>query len=162
MKKDTVVCRDRHGNAEEVAVDVLEPRASVYGVIVKDDKVLLSREWDGYDFPGGGIDKGETFDEALEREVREETGINVKRDKLLHATTNFFKTSSGRFLQGHLIYYRCDYVSGDISTEWLTDEEKEFMQAAEWVPLDSLKKIAFYNAVDSEALIHMAIEGKGV
>ena len=36
-------------------------RPSVYAVIIKSGKILLSRQWDGYDFPGGGIEKGESI-----------------------------------------------------------------------------------------------------
>lgn len=55
-------------------------------VIVKDDKVLILREaatyGDGtqrgrYHMPGGRIESGENFEDALRREVREETGLEV-------------------------------------------------------------------------------------
>ena len=55
--------------------------------IVRDGKVLLLREagsyQDGtnsgrYDLPGGRLKPGERFDEALRREVREETGLEIE------------------------------------------------------------------------------------
>ena len=70
MKKNCqVTCHDINGNLFEISVDQLSFRPSVYGVIIKDGKVLLSKQWDGYDFPGGAIEPGETIHEALIREI---------------------------------------------------------------------------------------------
>ena len=51
-------------------------RPSSRAVIVKDGKVLLNHigKYECYEFPGGGIEEGETPEEALIREVTEETG----------------------------------------------------------------------------------------
>lgn len=63
MKK--VICRDHEEKLYEVGVDKLKFRPSVYGILIEDGKVLLSRQWEGYDFPGGGIELGETVEEVL-------------------------------------------------------------------------------------------------
>lgn len=54
-------------------------RPSVRAVIIKDGMAAMvySRKFDYYKFPGGGIEKGESHVEALIREVREETGLDV-------------------------------------------------------------------------------------
>ncbi len=54
-------------------------RPSARAIIEKDGKLLLvySRKYDYYKFPGGGIEKGETGENALIREVLEETGYRV-------------------------------------------------------------------------------------
>jgi len=56
-------------------------RNAVRAVIVKDDKLFMVylNKTNEYKFPGGGIDKNETYEEALIREVKEETGASVKR-----------------------------------------------------------------------------------
>ncbi len=51
-------------------------------VIIRDNKiVLMYRERDNmkyYAFPGGGIEIGETKEECIIREMKEELGINIK------------------------------------------------------------------------------------
>ena len=51
-------------------------RPSARAVILKDGKVLLNyvKKFDCYEFPGGGIESGETPEQAVCREVAEETG----------------------------------------------------------------------------------------
>lgn len=59
------------------------PRLSVVAVIDNLDHVLIGARRRGkykgtYVLPGGGVEVGETLDEALVREVMEETGVTVR------------------------------------------------------------------------------------
>ena len=49
-------------------------------ILIDGDKVLLIKHSyiPGWHFPGGGVDHAETIDEAAVREVREETGYEIK------------------------------------------------------------------------------------
>jgi mutator protein MutT len=66
--------------------------ASVYLVLMKDNKILLSRRYktgyfDGsYSFPSGHLDGNETLKQGTIRETKEEIGITVKSEdlKLVH------------------------------------------------------------------------------
>ena len=54
-------------------------RPSVRGIIVRDGKIAMmhSKKYNYYKLPGGGIEPGETLEETLIREVREESGLVV-------------------------------------------------------------------------------------
>ena len=72
-------------DAKNYAPDApLHIRPSVRGIVIRDGKVLRvhSRKYDYYKFPGGGIEAGEDHNEALCREVREETGFAVSPNSI--------------------------------------------------------------------------------
>lgn len=66
----------------------------VTAVIIKNDLVLLIHRFrDGIEFfnlPGGGVEKGESKKDALLREVKEETNLDVKINKELWKYYNDF------------------------------------------------------------------------
>ena len=153
-----IVCKGLFGEIAEVSPDELRFRPSIYGLVIKNGNILLCPQWDGWDYPGGGIDLGETLEEALVREVKEETGITVSRSKLLHVSDNFFQPTFAKEQHWHSIklYYTCEYVSGEISSDGFMAHEKEYMKKAQWVPLEQAKTFKFYNPEDNEALIVLA------
>lgn len=77
-------------------------------------KILLQNrvknDWKGYTFPGGHVEKGESFVEATIREIKEETGLTVKNLQLCGIKQ--FPIDHGRYsvwlyktnqYEGHLI-----------------------------------------------------------
>lgn len=62
-------------------------RTRATGVVIKDNKVLLIKRFNNgkqyYVFPGGGVEEGETVEEALIRELKEETSLNIKVSRKL-------------------------------------------------------------------------------
>ena len=153
----TVICKNVLGEECEMPVEKLFFRPSVYGILIKDNKILLSRQWDGYDFPGGGIEIGETIPEALEREFKEETGLQVKIGDFVDFVENFYKyRNTGQCCHSFLFYYRCQNIGGEITDKYLTDDEKEYCSKAEWIDLKDIEKIKFYNTVNSLGLIKKA------
>ena len=152
-----VICKNVLGEESEVPVEELFFRPSVYGVLIENNKIMLSKQWDGYDFPGGGIELGETIPEALRREFHEETGIRIKIGKLVNFEENFFEFRYQK-LRSHsfLFYYTCKKIGGDPSEQHLTEEEKAYCGEAEWIDLKDIKKIKFYNNVDSIEIINLA------
>lgn len=60
-------------NLNDSEIDIINNK--VRGILVKDDKVLVANYGGIILFPGGKVDKGENLEEALVRELFEETGI---------------------------------------------------------------------------------------
>ena len=67
----------------------------VYGVILREDNILLVLKTRGpykglWDLPGGRLEKGESKEQALIREISEETGVKVEKFRFLKEVTAEF------------------------------------------------------------------------
>lgn len=146
----TIICKDVYGNEYPTDASELVQRVGVYAVVVRDDKILLTRQWGGYGIVGGGVDNGETLEKALAREVQEETGLTVAVGELFyHATTFFKKNAQATAHQSLQLYFRCEYVDGQIHSDDITDSEQGYTDGApEWVDINNIDTIDFYHSVE--------------
>ncbi len=89
---------------------------------------------DGWEFPGGKIEEGETPQEALRREIMEELNTEIKVGELVDTVEYDYPTF-------HLSMdcFWAEVVSGDLvlkeheASKWLTREE---LDSVEWLPAD--------------------------
>ena len=103
--------------------------------INKSGKVLTLNDQEiGLDLPGGKIQIGETdFPSSLRREVREETGLEIKVGRpFVTWEIPMFEHYRGSRL--FLVGYVCSYVSGEVK---ISNEHTSF----EWVSKDTYKQI---------------------
>jgi ADP-ribose pyrophosphatase YjhB (NUDIX family) len=139
-----VICTDIHGASYKASIDELIWRPSVYGVIIRDGTLLTPIHFGKINLPGGGIEPNETIAEALVREVKEETGVLVRPLHLLDVTDQFFawkpKTGKVQFYHTLLLYYACEYVTGELSINGFDEDEKDYAVLAEWTLLSTLHK----------------------
>jgi 8-oxo-dGTP diphosphatase len=140
----TVSTVDTKGQVKDVAVTDLAWRPSVYGIVIRDDKILLCPQFgDKYDLPGGAVERGESLEGAVLREVKEETGLDVAVGEVLDAQSTFFTFNheGGESYQTIMLFYACEFLGGELSTDGFDEYEKEYTRMAEWVPLTELKNI---------------------
>jgi ADP-ribose pyrophosphatase YjhB (NUDIX family) len=128
------------------------PRLAVRAVILRDNCLLLVNAYRGSDAlwcaPGGGVDLHQALQEALQREVREETGLEV--DVGMMCLVNEFHDPDGDFHQVD-IYFRCTVTGGDPEGEWVDPEgivtHRRWVTRAEMANMrvkpDSLAGVAF-------------------
>jgi len=86
----------------------------VKGVIFRRGRLLLLRRRDYlvvapglWDLPGGGVEVGDSLEDSLVREVREETGFAVRVGPPIHAAIVRTHMVSGKALVVTVVYYRC-------------------------------------------------------
>ena len=71
--------------------------------------LLINSHWRGWEYPGGLIEPGETFQEALKREVREEAGVEIEITGFVGICKNVGKDIVN-------IDFTARYVSGELKT----------------------------------------------
>lgn len=112
-------------------------RNTVKGIIFNDNNILMIKTNEGdYQFPGGGLEKEETRNDALKREVREETGYKVTEiyETLGLLTVNRRKSNKEYFVI-HSEYVRCNIDLKDKVPLVLDEREKKLGFKAEFVSI---------------------------
>jgi 8-oxo-dGTP diphosphatase len=118
-------------------VIVMQPVTAA--ILIRGNKVFIGQRKAGkrleylWEFPGGKLEDGETLQECLVREMREEFGIDV-------AIREYFGESVYHYEQGSikLIAYLVDWTAGEMSP---TDH-----QDCRWVSFDDLENYEFVPA----------------
>ena len=149
MGNNRIDTYDVYNNKYKADIDDLELSVHVYGIAIENDKILISPQYDGYDFPGGTAEKGETHIQTLIREVKEETGYLVEPVKLLNVYTSFFHHKKrNKDYQSYLVYYLVKVVDGKISSEGFDEDEKEYAKIAKWVDISELKNMRHASSIN--------------
>ena len=121
-----------------------------FGVmILKDNKVLLGKRHEDpnkadselhgggtWTMPGGKIHFGETFEEAVVREVMEETGIKINQDKL-----KFISLTNDRVSDAHFV--TVGFLCRDFKGEAKVMEPDEITKW-QWFDLNNLPEKIFF------------------
>ena len=77
--------------------------------------------WTGVTFPGGHIEKGESFTQSALREVKEETGLDIKNPKICGTVHWCHKDTDERYI---VLLYKATEFSGELVDK--TDEGEVF------------------------------------
>src|SRR5947209_16843705 len=108
-------------------------RVAVSALIFDVGRILLAhrRDIDWWNLPGGGMEVGETVDEAVRREVYEETGLEVEVEQLVGVYSKPQK-------QEVVLTFRC-HVTGGIPTQTAESRECRYFAPSD-LPASTLPK----------------------
>lgn len=130
----------------------VKKRSSVYGLWVKDNKILLiqppySEKWES---PGGGVESGENEIDALKREFFEETGYKVSEvgECLVNRQTNFYADDIDQYFYSTQKFYIVEEAEKGIPN--LNPQE---IRKIDWVDLKDAKNIVRDNEVEIISLL---------
>ncbi len=119
-------------------------RIGVYALIFNGESILLAhrRDIDWWNLPGGGMEAGETVDEAMIREVREETGLKVRVEQLVGVYSKPQK-------QEVVLTFRCAVIGGSLCETEESRECRYFLPSV--LPTNTLPK---HRQRIEDALLH--------
>lgn len=119
----------------------------VSAVIINDNKILAQRNTkdNTYYLVGGRVQFGETTEEALVRELKEELNIEVKTYQPLWINEHFFNVNSNPFHEIGMYYIVDICNTGFIHYEKSFEKkEQDRTNCYEWIDIDELDNIVLY------------------
>lgn len=125
------------------------------GVLLKNNKLLVQRDRDGteYALPGGHVKIGETADESLIREYKEETGADIKCQRLIWTEECFWNWNNKQ--ANTIAFY---YLIGLCNGSEIPDNG-EFVSQKDncnvvlgWVPLEKINSLTIYPSFIKEKI----------
>jgi ADP-ribose pyrophosphatase YjhB (NUDIX family) len=149
MMNDEIACRTLYGKEKLVPREKLILRPSVYAIILHEDKILLvrMRHTGHFTLPGGGIDIGERIEDGLRREVREETGIEIRVERFAAFTEDFFYYDPlDEAIHGLLFFYICHPLSFDLAGDGQVEDGE--VERPGWIDVEELQGRHFHSHGD--------------
>ena len=139
-------------------MEEIRPRIRVAGILIENDKILLIQHYKNnkkyWLIPGGGNDWGETAKEALIREYKEETNMDIEVDEFLFFSETIYPNKERHILN---LFFRIHRNEKNDSIVKLGDEA--VLADLKFVTKEELKKMTVYPNI-KENLLKLMKRGK--
>ena len=108
------------------------PKIEVRGAVVRGEEILLVREREdgGWTLPGGWADVGESPSAMVIREVKEESGYDVRPSKLAAIFDRNKHPHPPQPVHAYKLFFLCDLVGGEATPSFETPEVAFFRREA--------------------------------
>lgn len=135
----------------------------VAGVWIEKDHILLHKEVNGchWSLPGGRVAVMEESNTAVEREFQEELGIQMKVEKFLWSTENFFKYEGKSFHEIGFYYLVTPVTDYQFTRQPFFGIEGERL-IYQWVPIEELPSMSLQPAFLKEELKSFSHQAKHI
>lgn len=117
------------------------------GVIIRDGKVLLQRDYGEYALVGGHVQFGETGEKAVVREFEEELGVHIQCRRMLWTEECFWEWK-GKLTHTLSFYYLAEFCEGsDFPDDGCFHPQRDNSRIEiGWVPVEELNSLILYPA----------------
>ncbi|HEX9897448.1 MAG TPA: NUDIX hydrolase [Dehalococcoidales bacterium] len=121
----------------------MNPKVRPTGILIEDGKILIVKqevsERRHWSLPGGELEYGETIEQCLRREIKEETGLDVKVKDMLYICDRF------RRLNNHIVHitFLVERVGGKLPSSSFFHKDEEMNREVKMIPIDELTKYGF-------------------
>jgi 8-oxo-dGTP diphosphatase len=88
-----------------------------------------------WDIPGGIVRSGETLEDAIHREINEETKLSINIRRVVHVYSNRDQIPKRQTFQ---VVYLCTYLSGEVQLNPLEHDEYQWLNYADITNLDAI------------------------
>ena len=136
----TLVCVDNEGTGERIAARVVLVDGAGRALLFCGGDPANPAGGTWWFTPGGGVEPGETIEDAARREVLEETGVRIgELGPVVHERYTEFAFNGGMLRQRESYYrVRVDELT-DIDTRGWTDLERRSVSGYRWWGVDELR-----------------------
>ncbi len=148
---------DVEGNKHGCTIDSLIFRPAAYGLVFRDSDLLVVDTKFGLSLPGGRIELGEHHEEALKREIFEETNVRAHVEMICSVDTSYWHDRGADY---HCLshFFRCEYADGELSTANLSEDERTRWDCKPfWIPTETAVERGFRLTADWRKAISIAI-----
>ena len=113
------------------------------GILIEDGRILVVKqevsEQRHWSLPGGKLEYGETIEQCLVREVKEETGIDIKVKDMLYVTDRF------RHMNNHVVHisFLVERMGKKPKAMAWKHKDEKMVREVKMIPLEELTKYGF-------------------
>lgn len=135
-----------------------EIRVRVAGVLENNKEILMiAHKKNGRKYwllPGGGVDYGESFQEALKREFKEEVNLDITVKDLLFISESIAPDSSRHIVN---VFFEVEHKDGEIKLG-----EEKILNDVAYLPIDDIDEYTVYPNIKRELKDYFTSHNKSI